>query len=219
MSRRLKSPLYPLDRRLGGPQCPPERRGEEKILDFSGIVTSISPSSSPYSDAVQKEKILDFSGIVTSISPSYSPYSDAVQKAPPRLRFIWAAWRKLRNTYLRTSDLQNENRMRNHVRLYKKYPEVRSVFWEVTLSVTLNKKRMCPIPSGFRDTDISLYSSKIVDKKEILRTVSNTGNCSSNGKVGTVYLALYILENYVNVTALCASCEDVVSCSSIQGTL
>jgi hypothetical protein len=32
---------------------------------------------------------------------------------------------------------------------------------------------MYPIPNGFRDTAISLYSSKTVDKKEILRTVSN----------------------------------------------
>jgi hypothetical protein len=32
---------------------------------------------------------------------------------------------------------------------------------------------MCPIPNGFRDRAISLYSSKTVDKKEILRTVSN----------------------------------------------
>jgi hypothetical protein len=30
---------------------------------------------------------------------------------------------------------------------------------------------MCPIPNSFQDT--ALYSSKIVDKKEILRTVSN----------------------------------------------
>jgi hypothetical protein len=35
---------------------------------------------------------------------------------------------------------------------------------------------------------ISLYSSKIVDKKEILHTVSNTGNYFSSDKVGTVYL-------------------------------
>jgi predicted RNase H-like nuclease (RuvC/YqgF family) len=34
---------------------------------------------------------------------------------------------------------------------------------------------MCPIPNGFRGRAISLYSSKNVDKKEILRTVSNTG--------------------------------------------
>jgi predicted transport protein len=47
---------------------------------------------------------------------------------------------------------------------------------------------MCPIPSGFRDRAISLYSSKIVDKKEILRTVSNTGIYCSGDKVGTVYL-------------------------------
>jgi hypothetical protein len=34
---------------------------------------------------------------------------------------------------------------------------------------------MCPIPNSVWDRAISLYSSKIVDKKEILRTVSNTG--------------------------------------------
>jgi hypothetical protein len=34
---------------------------------------------------------------------------------------------------------------------------------------------MCRIPNGFRDTAISLYSSKIVDKKEILRAISKTG--------------------------------------------
>jgi hypothetical protein len=45
---------------------------------------------------------------------------------------------------------------------------------------------MCPIPNGFRV--ISLYSSKTVGKKEILRTVSNTGIYCSNDKVGTVYL-------------------------------
>jgi hypothetical protein len=47
---------------------------------------------------------------------------------------------------------------------------------------------MCPIPNGFRDRDISLYNSKIVDKKEILRTVSNTRIYCSSDKVGTVYL-------------------------------
>jgi hypothetical protein len=46
---------------------------------------------------------------------------------------------------------------------------------------------MCPIPNGFRDRAISQYSCKIVDKKEILRTVSNTGiYCSVF--IGTVYL-------------------------------
>jgi hypothetical protein len=33
---------------------------------------------------------------------------------------------------------------------------------------------VCPIPNGFLDRAISLYSSKIVNKKEISRTVSNT---------------------------------------------
>jgi hypothetical protein len=47
---------------------------------------------------------------------------------------------------------------------------------------------MFPIPNGFRDRAIALYSSKIVDKKEILRTVSNTGIYCSSDKVGTVYL-------------------------------
>jgi hypothetical protein len=50
---------------------------------------------------------------------------------------------------------------------------------------------VCLIPKDFRDRAISLYSSKIVDKKEILHTVCNTGiNCSTD-KVGTVYLVLY----------------------------
>jgi hypothetical protein len=47
---------------------------------------------------------------------------------------------------------------------------------------------MCLIPNGFRDRAISLHSSKIVDKKEILRTVSKTGIYCSSDKVGTVYL-------------------------------
>jgi hypothetical protein len=47
---------------------------------------------------------------------------------------------------------------------------------------------MCSIPNGFRDGAVSLYSSKIVDKNEILRTVSNTGIYCSSYKVGTVYL-------------------------------
>jgi hypothetical protein len=47
---------------------------------------------------------------------------------------------------------------------------------------------MCPIPNGFRERVISLYSSKIVDKKEILRTVSNTNTYCSSDIVGKVYL-------------------------------
>jgi hypothetical protein len=41
---------------------------------------------------------------------------------------------------------------------------------------------MCPIPNCFGDRAISLYSSKFV-KKEILRTVSNTGIYCSSYKV------------------------------------
>jgi hypothetical protein len=75
-----------------------------------------------------------------------------------------------------------------HVRVQQ---EERSVFWEIIVSVILSKKvymYMCPIPNGFRATAISLYSYKIVDKREILRTVSNTGIYCLSDKVGTVYL-------------------------------
>jgi hypothetical protein len=67
--------------------------------------------------------------------------------------------------------------------------EERSVFWEVIVSVILSKVYMylCLIPSDFRDRAISLYISKIVDKKEIIRTVSYTGIYCSSDKVGTVY--------------------------------
>jgi hypothetical protein len=54
--------------------------------------------------------------------------------------------------------------------LYRVSQEERSIFWDVIVSVILSKtvyKYMCPIPNGFRDRAISLYSSKIVDKKEI----------------------------------------------------
>jgi predicted transport protein len=59
------------------------------------------------------------------------------------------------------------------------------------VSVILSKivyMYMYPIPNSFRDRVISLYSSEIVDKKEILRTVSNTGIYCSSDKDGTVYL-------------------------------
>jgi hypothetical protein len=46
----------------------------------------------------------------------------------------------------------------------------------------------CSIPKVFRDRDILLYISKIFDKKEILRTFSNTGIYCSSDKVGTVYV-------------------------------
>jgi hypothetical protein len=46
----------------------------------------------------------------------------------------------------------------------------KSISCEVIVSVILSKKKvymyMCPIPNGFRDRAIPLYSSKIVDEKE-----------------------------------------------------
>jgi hypothetical protein len=82
--------------------------------------------------------------------------------------------------------------LRKHA-IYTMYQEESSVLWEVIISVILSKNvyiypYMCPIPNGFRDSFISLYGSKIVDKKEILRTVSNTGIYCSSEKVGIVYL-------------------------------
>jgi hypothetical protein len=44
-------------------------------------------------------------------------------------------------------------------------------FAKSTHTHTHTHTHTCPIPSGFRDRAISLYSSKTVDKKEILRTV------------------------------------------------
>jgi hypothetical protein len=74
---------------------------------------------------------------------------------------------------------------------------------------------MYPISNGFRDRVMSAYSSEIVDKKEILRTVSNTGIFFD--KVGTVYLVCYISENStVNINALSNSCEDMACCSSVE---
>jgi hypothetical protein len=75
-------------------------------------------------------------------------------------------------------------------KLYRMSQEERSIFWEVIVSVILSKKMyiyICTIPKGFQDITISLYNSKIVDKKEILRTVSNTGIYCSSDKVVTVY--------------------------------
>jgi hypothetical protein len=58
----------------------------------------------------------------------------------------------------------------------------------IILSIKVVYMYVCPTPNGFRDRAISLYSSKIVDKKEILRTASNTCIYQSSDKVGTVFL-------------------------------
>jgi hypothetical protein len=86
------------------------------------------------------------------------------------------------------------------------------------VSVILNKKLymyMCPIPNSFRDRAISLYSPKIIDNKEILRTVSNTGIYCSSDQVGT----LFPVDSTVNINAVCISCEDMACCSSVQCTV
>jgi hypothetical protein len=77
------------------------------------------------------------------------------------------------------------------VRIYRMSHEERSIFWEVIVSAILSIKvymYICPISNGFRDTAISLYSFKIIDEKDILRTVSNICIWYSSDKVGRVYL-------------------------------
>jgi hypothetical protein len=79
---------------------------------------------------------------------------------------------------------------------------------------------ICPIPNGFRDRAISVDSFKIIEKKEILHTVSNTGIYGSSDKVGTVYLVQYNFKNStININALRNSCEDMACCSSVQCTV
>jgi hypothetical protein len=73
---------------------------------------------------------------------------------------------------------------------------------------------MFPIPDSFQDRAISLYSSKVVDKKEIWRTVCDTGIYFSSDKVGTVFLVQYIFKKSVNISALCSSCEGMTCCLS-----
>jgi hypothetical protein len=46
--------------------------------------------------------------------------------------------------------------------IYRVSQEERSIFWEVTISLILSKEvymYMCPIPNGFRDTAVLLYST------------------------------------------------------------
>jgi hypothetical protein len=58
------------------------------------------------------------------------------------------------------------------------------------LCCSVCRQRPCDglIPRSRSPTDYIQDSSKTVEKKEILRTVSNTGIYCSSDKVGTVYL-------------------------------
>jgi hypothetical protein len=101
--------------------------------------------------------------------------------------------------------------------------EERSIFWEAIVSIILSKKVyvcMCPIPNGFKDRAISLYSFKLLIRK-ILRTVYNIGIYCSSDKVGTLYLVQYIFENCtVSINALCCNaCEGMACCSSAHCTV
>jgi hypothetical protein len=87
--------------------------------------------------------------------------------------------------------LYDSNKLIVEVALYRVSQEERSTFWEVIVSLIISKKLymyMCPIPNAFQDRAFSVYSSRIVDKKEIFHTLSNTSVYCSSDKVGTVYL-------------------------------
>jgi len=72
------------------------------------------------------------------------------------------------------------------------------------------KKCICTCVLFQTVSKISLYSCKIVDKKQILHTVSNTGIYCSSDKGGTVYIVRYNFENStVNINVPCNSCEDM----------
>jgi hypothetical protein len=75
--------------------------------------------------------------------------------------------------------------------IYREFHEEMSILREVIVSIILSKNMcicMCTISNGFRYRAISLYSSIIVDKKEILRTVSTIGIYHSIDKLSTDYL-------------------------------
>jgi hypothetical protein len=47
---------------------------------------------------------------------------------------------------------------------------------------------VCHIPTAFRDKAVSLYISKLINKRKMLHTICNISTNFSSDKVGTVYL-------------------------------
>jgi hypothetical protein len=68
--------------------------------------------------------------------------------------------------------------------------EERSILWEDTVSVILSKNIYAYKSYSERFPEYGYFTVqlKIVDKKEILRTASNTGIYCLSDKAGTVYL-------------------------------
>jgi len=101
---------------------------------------------------------------------------------------------------------------------YRMSQKERSIFWDVKVSVILNKNvymNICPIPNGFQARAIWMYNRKIVDKKEILRVriVPNTGIYCSSDRVCTVYNKCSKIPPSTSMH-FANSCEDMASCSS-----
>jgi hypothetical protein len=69
--------------------------------------------------------------------------------------------------------------------LYRMSQEERPIFWKVIVFVILSKKLymyMCPVPNGFRDRAISLYSSLDLAANIVLhfrRTAPLSETCES----------------------------------------
>jgi hypothetical protein len=104
------------------------------------------------------------------------------------LIIYWSSYRKKLATrglvdYRYANPLSFSTKQSVTMYMYRASQEERSIFWEDTVSLTVSRKvyvYIYPIQNGFRDRAISLYSYKTVDKKEILRTVPNTGTyCST----------------------------------------
>jgi hypothetical protein len=75
--------------------------------------------------------------------------------------------------------------------IFRLFQEERSIFWDVIISVILSKNCICTCVLFRTFSEIMLFHctvSKLFDKKEILRTVSNVGIYCSCVKVGTLYL-------------------------------
>jgi hypothetical protein len=78
--------------------------------------------------------------------------------------------------------------------------------------IFINKCFLFPVGKAFHNWVAN--SSKTVDKKQILRTISIVQVTK------LVQFTYYISENSTaNINALCNSCEDMACCSSVQSTV
>jgi hypothetical protein len=82
--------------------------------------------------------------------------------------------------------------------LYKVSQEERSIFWEVIVSVILNKKvhmYTCLIPNGFRDIVISLYSTLYTVQTSNTHVITRVAKCIyvEGGIFENIFLRIWTL--------------------------